>query len=77
MAPAYLAAQNRFVCGGAAHADTHHTFWSSAAALDKWANSIGCVAHIGQSDSEPFEVRDNTESIVAQAWIRPVGTRPR
>lgn len=31
--PAHLAPQNCFVCGGAAHADTDHTFRSNAAAL--------------------------------------------
>lgn len=31
--PAHLAPQNCFVCGGAAHADTDHTFLSNAAAL--------------------------------------------
>ncbi len=33
--PAHLAPQNCFICGGAAHADTDHNFWSNAAALAK------------------------------------------
>ena len=31
--PAHLAPRNCFICGGAAHADTDHTFWSNDAAL--------------------------------------------
>lgn len=30
---AHPAPQNCFICGGAAHADTDHTFWSNDAAL--------------------------------------------
>jgi hypothetical protein len=50
---------------------------SAAAALDKWATSIGCVAHIGRSESEPFIVCDNAGAVVAQARIRPADASPR
>lgn len=52
------------------------SYGSAVIALDKWANSIGCVAHVGQAESDPFTVRDNAGAVVAQAWIRPTATSP-
>lgn len=52
------------------------SYGAADAALSKWASRIGCTAHPGHSESEPFIVRDNTGFVVAHAWIRPVDARP-
>lgn len=54
------------------------SYGSADAALNKWARSLGCVAHVGRGESEPFIVRDNAEAVVTRAWIRRrVGVQKR
>lgn len=49
----------------------YQSYGSAVIALNKWASGIGCIAHSGQTESEPFTAVDaKTGAFVAHASIR-------